>query len=72
MKNGRKNIKEKSENTITKNIKQYVFDATSQEVNELLEICHKYNKVRNYVFSRFSGIESLLLIQNSDKNIRDV
>ena len=52
-----------------KNINIYVSDIDNKQ--ELLLIASKYNKVKDYVYSRYNGINSILTIQNSNKLIRD-
>ena len=41
-------------------------------MHELRFIASEYRDVKNYVFSRYSGINSLLIIKDPHKNIRDV
>jgi hypothetical protein len=64
--------KTKTKNKVKKCIKQHSFDTNSPSFKELLNIANEYNDVRNYIFSSFSGINSLLIIQNSRLYIRDV
>lgn len=56
--------------TITKTVKQYSYEADDYEVEELLKIGREYKNVKNYVYSRYSGIKSLLIIEKPRK-IRD-
>lgn len=56
--------------TIIKNIKQYSYKLDDQTINELLFIGSQYRNVKNYVYSRYSGINSIPLL-NKDREIRD-
>jgi hypothetical protein len=56
-------------NTYKKNIKQFAY--VDDSINELVHIFTKYNNVKNYVYSRYSGIKSIKLLSNSNKFIRD-
>ncbi|MEG2364765.1 MAG: transposase [Terrisporobacter sp.] len=56
--------------TVIKNTKQYSYELDKETLNELLIIGKKYTKVKNYVYSRFSGINSILLL-GKDRKIRD-
>ena len=60
------------ENKITykKTIKQFAI--IENDFDDLLFIFKKYNKIKKYIYSRYSGINSILTIKNSNKNIRDV
>jgi len=40
-------------------IKQHSENLPPEIMSEMTLILHRYNKVRNYVFSRFSGVKSL-------------
>ena len=57
--------------TMKKTVKQYSYLIEKNVIKELLLIGNRYKKVKNYVYARFSGIRSLLLVQN-DRKIRDV
>jgi IS605 OrfB family transposase len=57
-------------NTVIKNIKQYSYELDKDILNELLFIGTKYSSVKNYVYSRYSGINSILLLLK-DRKIRD-
>ena len=56
--------------TITKTVKQYSYKIDDYDVEELLKIGREYKNVKNYVYSRYSGIKSLLIIEKPRK-IRD-
>ncbi|MBR1445005.1 MAG: transposase [Firmicutes bacterium] len=45
--------------TITKTVFQYSKELSSETINELRKIADDYNKVKNYIFGRYSGINSL-------------
>ena len=55
---------------IIKNVRQYSYELDNTTIEELLEIGRRYKSVKNYVYSRFSGIKSLLVIEKPRK-IRD-
>ena len=55
---------------ITKTVKQYSYKIDDCEIEELLKIGREYKNVKNYVYSRYSGIKSLLIIEKPRK-IRD-
>ena len=55
---------------IIKNVRQYSYELDNATIEELLEIGRRYKSVKNYVYSRFSGIKSLLVIEKPRK-IRD-
>lgn len=57
---------------IEKNINTYVFDIDPKNLTDLYFLFNKYNKIQNYVSNRYSGIKSINLIFNSNKEIRDV
>jgi len=57
---------------IPKCVKQHSFELDPEVLEELEIISDRYNSVKNYIYSRYSGIKSLLLIQNARKNIRDI
>lgn len=56
--------------TVIKNIKQYSYKLDKEILNELLIIGSRYKNVKNYIYSRYSGINSILLIEN-DRKVRD-
>jgi IS605 OrfB family transposase len=56
--------------TIIKTVKQHSCELDEETLKELLFIGEQYKNVKNYVYSRFSGINSILLIEN-DRKIRD-
>lgn len=56
--------------TVIKNIKQYSYELDNNSLKELLYIGDKYKSVKNYIFSRYSGINSITLL-GKDRKIRD-
>ena len=56
--------------TVIKTVKQYSYPLEEEIVSELAFIGNQYKNVRNYVYSRFSGINSILLLVTPRK-IRD-
>lgn len=56
---------------LMKNIKQYSKPLSKEDMQELQTIARYYATVKNYVYSRFSGINSLLLLNKARKKIRD-
>ena len=56
--------------TVVKNIRQHSFEIPNYE--EFIEIAKRYTTVKNYVYSRFSGINSLDILKSYKKDIRDV
>ncbi|MGL4912531.1 MAG: RNA-guided endonuclease TnpB family protein, partial [Romboutsia sp.] len=56
--------------TVIKNINQYSYALDKEILEELLYIGSKYVKVKNYIYSRYSGINSILLL-GKDRTIRD-
>ena len=58
--------------TIPKCVKQHSFEIDNNTMDELWEIANRYGSVKNYVYSRYSGIGSLLIVENHLKQIRDV
>ena len=56
--------------TVIKNIKQYSYILDEDTLKELLYIGSKYTRVKNYIYSRYSGINSILLL-GKDRTIRD-
>lgn len=61
----------KNKLTYIKNIKQYGIVEDKNLHEELLFIMNKCVNIKNYIFSRYSGIKSVLLIKNSRLYIRD-
>ncbi|UMZ74834.1 hypothetical protein [Natranaerofaba carboxydovora] len=57
---------------VPKCVKQHSFELDPKVLEELEIISDRYNSVKNYIYSKYSGIRSLLLIQNPRKNIRDI
>lgn len=56
--------------TVVKCIKQHSFEI--ENIDELKLIVSRYVTVKNYVYSRYSGINSLLILSEAKKEIRDV
>ena len=56
--------------TIIKIVKQYSYELDSNTLSELKYIGNKYRNVKNYVYSRYSGINSIMLIDRP-RDIRD-
>ena len=56
--------------TIIKTVKQYSYELDEEMLKELLFIANQYKNVKNYVYSRYSGINSILLL-SKDRKIRD-
>lgn len=56
--------------TIIKTVKQYSYELDNETLNELLFISNGYKSVKNYVYSRYSGINSIPLL-SKDRQIRD-
>ena len=56
--------------TIIKTVKQYSNELDDDAVKELLFIANQYKNVKNYVYSRYSGINSIPLL-GKDRQIRD-
>ena len=57
---------------VHKTIKQYCFDYKKEQYEQLVYLAKKYCKIKNYVYSKYSGINSVSLIYNHNKLIRDV
>ncbi|WP_242844950.1 RNA-guided endonuclease TnpB family protein [Clostridium cylindrosporum] len=55
---------------IIKTIKQHSYKLDSETFKELSFIANQYKNVRNYVYSRYSGIKSILLLAKN-RDIRD-
>lgn len=56
--------------TIVKTVKQYSCELHHETLKELLFIGNQYKNVKNYIYSRYSGINSILLLKNP-REIRD-
>ncbi|MPQ43369.1 hypothetical protein [Clostridium tarantellae] len=56
--------------TIIKTVKQYSYQLDKDVIKELLFIANEYKTVKNYVYSRYSGINSISLL-GKDRKIRD-
>lgn len=55
--------------SMVKCVKQYSY---STDLTEVLELLKRYNKAKNYFYSRYSGVNSLHKLKNYKKDIRDV
>lgn len=55
--------------TVVKTVRQH--SLVVNNIDEIRDIAKAYTTVKNYVYSRYSGINSLLLIKGYKKNIRD-
>ena len=55
---------------IIKTVKQYSYELDDSDLNDLLFIGEHYRNAKNYIFSRYSGINSIHLIL-SERKIRD-
>lgn len=55
---------------IVKTVKQYSYELDVQTLNEVLFIANQYKNVKNYVYSRYSGINSIPLL-GKDRQVRD-
>jgi IS605 OrfB family transposase len=55
--------------TAVKCVKQHSYEV--EQLEELKEIATRYVAVKNYVYSRYSGINSLMLLSKARKGIRD-
>ena len=56
--------------TVIKTVKQHSYPLEKDVLKELEFIGNQYKSVKNYVYSRFSGIKSITLL-NSHRKIRD-
>jgi len=56
--------------TIIKNVKQYSYKLDTEMLNELKFIANQYKNVKNYVYSRYSGINGIPLL-NKERQIRN-
>ena len=59
------------QNTVIKNIKQYSLNLTGDNYNQLTIIAERYINAKNYFYHRFSGINSIHLLKQYKKTIRD-
>lgn len=57
-------------NRVSRCVKQHV--SLVSDETELFLIAERYKNVKNYVYSRYSGIHSLILLEDYKKEIRDV
>lgn len=57
---------------IKRTVKQVGNIVDKKDLKDVLLIAKRYTTVKNYVFSRFSGIKSLPILDNYRKKIRDV
>lgn len=55
---------------IIKTIKQYSYALDKDVLKELTFVANQYKNIKNYVYSRYSGIHSIPLL-NKDRQIRD-
>lgn len=65
-----KKLKPKVIKRVPKNVKQHVRSVSDEK--ELFILAERYKQVKNYVYSRYSGIHSLLFLKDYKKKIRDV
>ena len=56
--------------TIIKNVKQHSYELNKEILDELQFIANQYKNVKNYVYSRYSGINSIPLL-GEDRQIRN-
>ncbi|MGO5094186.1 hypothetical protein, partial [Clostridium sp. LCP25S3_F10] len=56
--------------TIIKNVKQYSYKLDTEMLTEFKFIANQYKNVKNYVYSRYSGINSIPLL-NKERQIRN-
>ncbi|MDR7002596.1 hypothetical protein [Neobacillus niacini] len=59
-------------NQILRNVKQRSSSIDPKDFEEIKLIARRFAKVKNYVYSRFAGINSFLMLKNYRKLIRDV
>lgn len=57
---------------IKKNLTYYSIKLSEPEIDKINEISKNYISIKNYFFSRYSGIKSYKSIQNHRKEIRDI
>ena len=55
--------------TIMKTVKQY---SKEIDVSELNYIANQYKNIKNYIYSRYSGINSICILNKYKKEIRDI
>ena len=55
---------------VIKTVKQYSYDLDEKTLKELKFIANQYKNVKNYVYSRYSGINSIQML-GKDRKIRD-
>lgn len=55
--------------SMVKCVKQYSY---STDISEVVTLLKRYNKAKNYFYSRYSGVNSLSKLNNYKKEIRDV
>lgn len=56
--------------TVIKTVKQHSLEV--KNIDELKAIAEKYTTVKNYTYSRYSGINSILILNSYRKEIRDI
>lgn len=56
--------------TIIKTVKQYSYELNKETLEQLQFIANQYKNVKNYVYSRYSGINSISLL-GKDRQIRN-
>lgn len=56
--------------TVVKTVKQHSYSLDNAALKELKLVGERYRRVKNYVYSRYSGINSIVLIKR-DRDIRD-
>jgi putative transposase len=56
--------------TVVKTVKQHSYSLDNDALKELKLVGERYRRVKNYVYSRYSGINSIVLIKR-DRDIRD-
>lgn len=57
---------------IPRTVKQHSFPINNKDFEEIKLIAKRYRDVKNYVYSRYSSVHSLLILKNYKKVIRDV
>lgn len=67
---GTKKMKPIKAKRISRTVKQHTSFVSDRE--ELMRIASRYRNVKNYVYSRYSGVNSLLLLNKHRQTIRDV
>ena len=56
---------------IIKNIKQYSTELSGNNYDKLFTLTQRYINTKNYFYHKYSGINSVIIIQNHRKEIRD-